>query len=78
MVMTQEEKWKSKYNEVLGFIKNKQRNPSKYYPEERNMHSWVHHTRKLMNKGELKAERVLLFKNLLELCEQYRHKNQYE
>lgn len=30
-----------------------------------------------MNAGELKEERECKFKELLKLCEQYKHKNQY-
>jgi hypothetical protein len=33
--------------------------------------------RKKMNAGTLKPERVVLFKKLLELGEQYKHVNQY-
>lgn len=33
--------------------------------------------RKLMNAGELAEPRLGMFKELLELCEQYRRKNQY-
>lgn len=32
----------------------------------------------LMNAGELKEDRIEQFKKLLEMCEQYRRKNQYE
>lgn len=37
--MTQDEKWLSKYNEVMTFIfiETNKRNPSKYKPEERLM-----------------------------------------
>lgn len=78
MVMTQEEKWKSKYNEVLGFIKNNQRNPSKYYPEEKLMFHFIHHNKKLYNAGSMKAERVEAFEKLLALCEEYKRVNQYQ
>lgn len=76
--MTQDERWLVKYNEVKDFIETNQRNPSKFIPEERGLRNWVRHQQKLVNKGELKAERMDAFKKLLELSEQYRHKNQYE
>lgn len=41
------------------------------------MRSWWKHDKKLMNAGELKAERVELFKQLLELGEKYKRVNQY-
>ena len=76
--MTQDERWVVKYNEVKDFIETNQRNPSKFIPEERGLRNWVRHQQKLVNKGELKAERMDAFNKLLELSEQYRHKNQYE
>lgn len=33
--MTQDEKWVTKYNEVVTFIERNKRNPSKYDAEER-------------------------------------------
>lgn len=41
------------------------------------MYNWLKATRKKMNAGELKAERVELFQRLLAVCEQYKHINQY-
>ena len=40
--MTQEERWIAKYNEVTGFMEKNHSNPSKHFPEERNLHSWWH------------------------------------
>lgn len=37
----------------------------------------VKHNRKLMNKGEMKDERVEKFKELLAICEECKRKNQY-
>lgn len=76
--MTQDEKWMIRYNELKDFIEANQRNPSRHFVEGRNLLSWLKHQRKLMNKGELKPERVELFKELLALSERYKHKNQYE
>ena len=76
--MTQEERWLSRYNEVKSFIEREHRNPSKYYPEEKLMVHFLKRGRKLMNAGEMPEDRVEKFKVLLELCEQYKRKNQYE
>lgn len=76
--MTQNEKWFLRYNEVKEFIEINRRNPSKHRIEEHLMLNFIKHNRKLMNKGELKAERVEKFRELLELCERYRRVNQYE
>ena len=75
--MTQDERWLSKYNEVKTFIEENHRNPSKYNLEEHDMLNWLKATRKRMNVNELKPERVETFKKLLEMCEQYKRKNQW-
>lgn len=76
--MTQEERWVIHYKEVKTFIETNHRNPSKYYPEEKLMVHFLKRGRKLMNVGELKAERVELFEKLLALCEEYKRVNQYQ
>ena len=35
--MTQDERWLTRFNEVMTFIETNHRNPSKYFPEERLM-----------------------------------------
>lgn len=76
--MTQDEKWILKYNEVMDFIKMNKRNPSKHRLEEHNMLNWLKASRKLINAGKMKADRVEKFKELLAMTELYRRKNQYE
>lgn len=75
--MTQDERWLARYNEVKGFIETNHRNPSKYYDEEKLMVHFLKRGRKLMNAEVLAELRLGMFKELLELCEQYRRKNQY-
>lgn len=76
--MTQDERWIAKYNEVVGFIESNHRNPSRHRIDEHDMLNWLKATRKRMNAGELKPERVEQFNKLMELMEQYKRKNQYE
>ena len=76
--MTQDEKWHVKYNEVMEFIKTNKRNPSKHRIEEHNMLNWLKASRKLINAGKMKAERVEMFEKLLELVEKYKRINQYQ
>ncbi len=75
--MTQDEKWLLKYNEVVAFIENNKRNPSKHRLEEHDMLNWLKANRKKMNAGEMKEERLVKFKKLLALMEGYKRKNQY-
>ena len=76
--MTQDERWKNRYDEVVGFIETYHRNPSRHRIEEHDMLNWVKANRKALNAGKLKDERVEKFRKLLEMTEQYRRKNQYE
>lgn len=75
--MTQDERWQKRYQEVRDFIETNHRNPSKHRLEEHDMLNWVKSNRKLLNSGKLKEPRLEMFKELLELCEQYKRKNQY-
>ncbi len=77
VMMTQEERWQKRYDEVVDFIDANKRNPSKHRIEEHDMLNWLKANRKVMNAGKMKAERVEKFRKLLELTEQYRRKNQY-
>ena len=76
--MTQEDKWLSSYDEVMTFLMENHRNISKYNLEERRLYTWLKHNRKQLNAGTMKPERVEKFKELLEMTELYRRKNQYE
>jgi hypothetical protein len=75
--MTQEERWMKRYDEVVEFVKNNKRNPSRHRIEEHLLLNFVKHNRKLMNKGELNPDRIDKFLELLGLMEQNRHINQY-
>lgn len=66
-VMTQDERWMARYNEVVTFIETNQRNPSKHDEEERGKFlNWIKANRKVLNAGKMKAERVGRFRKLLE------------
>jgi|GEM_PF-510676 len=77
--MTQDERWLERYIEVKEFIESNHRNPSRYNPEERFKYcNWLKHNKKLLNAGEMKEDRRVLFENLLEMGEKYRRVNQHE
>lgn len=75
--MTQDERWQNRYDEVVEFINSNHRNPSRHRIEEHDMLNWLKAMRKKMNGGELKEERLSLFKELLSLVEENKRKNQY-
>ena len=76
--MTQEERRMARYGEVMSFLEEKHRNPSKHRIEEHDYLNWLKANRKVLNAGEMKLERVEKFRKLLDMTEQYRRKNQYE
>lgn len=77
-VMTQDERWLARYNEVMGFLEENHRNPSKHRIEEHDMLNWLKANRKVLNAEKMKPERVEKFKKLLAMMERHRRKNQYE
>ncbi len=77
-IMTQDQLWINKYIEIRDFMEKNHRKPSKYAPEERDMHNWWKHNKKLLNAGELRSDRVELFNKLLEAGEKYRRVNQWQ
>ena len=56
--MIQDERWLVKYKEVMGFLEENHRNPSRHRIEEHDMLNWVKANRKALNAGKMKAERV--------------------
>ena len=77
-VMTQDERWRIKYQEVMEFIELYHRNPSRHRIEEHLMLNFVKHNRRLYQAGQLKEERIEAFKKLMAIMEKTRRKNQYE
>ncbi len=76
--MTQDERWVTRYIEVLDYIETYHRNPSKHRIEEHDMLNWLKANRKALNAGKMKPERIEVFRRLLSLMEEYKRKNQYE
>ena len=66
------------YEDVVGFIEANHRNPSRHRIEEHNMLNWLKASRKLINAGKMRPERVKKFEELQELMEEYKRVNQYQ
>ena len=75
--MSQDEKWQLQYDQVMAFMEKNHRRPSKYYLEEKLLWHWFRRNIKLMNRGEMPADRLEKFKTLMEMAEKYRRVNQY-
>jgi hypothetical protein len=56
--MTQDERWMTRCQEVMGFLKENHRNPSKHRLEEHDMINWLKANRKALNAGKMRPERV--------------------
>ena len=77
--MTQDELWLKKHQEVKAFIESNHRNLSRHNPEERFKYSnWLKHSKKFLNAGEMKEDRVVLFEKLLEMVAKFKRVNQYD
>lgn len=76
--MIQDKRWNIQYNEVMDFIETNHRNPSRHRLEEHDMLNWVKAKKKRMNVGEMKEDKLVNYKKLLEIAEQYKRKNQYQ
>lgn len=68
--MTQEERWNIRYQEVVEFIENNKRNPSKHRIEEHDMLNWIKANRKHLNVGAMKPERMEKFEELMKQMDQ--------
>ena len=76
--MTQEERWQQQYEQMMTFMNENHRRPSKHRLEEHDMLNWFKATKKRITKGELSEERQKKFNILLEVAEKYRRQNQYK
>lgn len=75
--MTQDEKWLARYRQFADFMVQNHRRPSKYRPEECDMHHWYKYVKKAIAKGGYPPRRVEMFATLVAEAEKLRRKNQY-
>ena len=76
--MTQDERWQQQYEQMMAFMNENHRRPSKHRLEEHDMLNWYKATKKRIAKGELSEDRMEKFKTLQEIAEKYRRLNQYK
>ena len=76
--MTQDERWQQQYEQMMAFMNENHRRPSKHRIEEHDMLNWYKATKKRIAKGELSEDRLEKFKTLQEVAEKYRRLNQYK
>ena len=61
----------------MDFMEKNHRNSSRHRLEEHDMLNWLKSNRKKMNAGELKEPRLGKFRELLEVGEKNKRKNQW-
>ena len=76
--MTQDERWQQQYEQMMAFMNENHRRPSKHRLEEHDMLNWYKATKKRIAKSELSEDRLEKFKTLQEVAEKYRRLNQYK
>jgi len=76
--MTQDERWQMQYEQMMSFIEENHRRPSKHRIEEHDLLNWFKHTKKMIAKGDYPTYRLEKFAKLLEVADKYRRKNQYQ
>lgn len=75
--MTQDDLWELNYLDIMGFMTEQKRRPSKHRLEEHQMLNWLKYQKKRLAMGRLKPNRIERFNRLLTVAEQYLRKNQY-
>lgn len=76
--MTQDERWQQQYEQMMAFMNENHRRPSKHRLEEHDILNWYKATKKRIAKGELSEDRLEKFKTLQKVAEKYRRLNQYK
>ena len=75
--MTNDEKWSQMFENIMAFLEQHKRRPSKYYAEDRDMHNWLKYNKKLLKQEKMPDGRKERFNLLLEQCEKYQRINQF-
>ena len=75
--MTQDEHWNSNYQQIMDFMAENKRRPSKHRIEEHQMLNWPKHQKKCMTRGTMKTERMERFNQLMDVDNQLLRKNQH-
>lgn len=75
--MSQDEIWMQHYNEYVSFLKTNKKRPSKHHKEDFQLFNWFKHHKKVYLSGRMPFDRMIIFRHLLELAEDYRKINQH-
>lgn len=72
-----DQKWLETWAQVMKYLDDNHRNPSKYDDGNNTITNWLKYNRKRRNAGTMKPEQMEKFAILTERMEQLRRVNQY-
>lgn len=70
----QEDLWNQKWQAYMDFIEKNKRHPFRNHEEEMVLFDWFKHSKKLLNQGKMRADRIAKFKQLLDESLKYQCK----
>ena len=73
----QDDLWNQKWQAYKDFMVKNKRRPSKHHAEDLVLFDWFKHSKKLLKRGQMKAERITKFKQLLSEAENLPRFNQF-
>jgi len=73
----QDDLWNQKWQAYKDFMVKNKRRPSKHRAEDLVLFDWFKHSKKLLKRGLMKAERIAMFKQLLSEAENLPRFNQF-
>ena len=73
----QDDLWNQKWQAYKDFMVKNKRRPSKHRAEDLVLFDWFKHSKKLLKRGLMKAERITKFKQLLSEAEKLPRFNQF-
>ena len=73
----QDDLWNQKWQAYKDFMAKNKRRPSKHRAEDLVLFDWFKHSKKLLKRGQMKAERIAKFKQLLSEADNLSRFNQF-
>ena len=73
----QDDLWNQKWQAYKDFMAKNKRRPSKHHAEDLVLFDWFNHSKKLLKRGQMKADRIAKFKKLLSEAENLPRFNQF-
>jgi len=74
--MGAERTWNMKWQEIMDYMNEFKRRPSKHRMEDHKMLNWIKYNKKIKSRGKMPADKEEKFNQLLDLADKYRKVNQ--